>query len=84
MSTLSELIQQIDDRKAQLDNIRPLSLEAAQRLRAKLNLEWNYHSNAIEGNTLTFQIYSEARTNLCSNGDCISKRLQYLKSIFSQ
>jgi len=50
---LAELLEQVDKLKAQLDAVRPLSVEDAQRLRAKLNLEWTYHSNAIEGNTLT-------------------------------
>jgi len=50
---LAELLEQVDKLKAQLDAVRPLSAEDAQRLRAKLNLEWTYHSNAIEGNTLT-------------------------------
>ena len=50
---LAELLEKVDKLKAQLDAVRPLSVEDAQRLRAKLNLEWTYHSNAIEGNTLT-------------------------------
>ena len=34
--------------------LQPLSAETQARLWKKLRLEWNYHSNHIEGNTLTY------------------------------
>lgn len=34
--------------------VQPLSSENEARLWKKLRLEWNYHSNHIEGNTLTY------------------------------
>lgn len=34
--------------------LQPLSSENERRLWQKLRLEWNYHSNHIEGNTLTY------------------------------
>lgn len=34
--------------------LQPLSTENEARLWKKLRLEWNYHSNHIEGNTLTY------------------------------
>jgi Fic family protein len=34
--------------------VQPLSAENEARLWKKLRLEWNYHSNHIEGNTLTY------------------------------
>jgi len=43
----------IDDKKKLLDNNRPLPKITLKSLREKLALEWTYHSNAIEGNTLT-------------------------------
>lgn len=46
-------IAEIDRLKAELDDLRPLSQDAVGRLAQKLRIEWNYHSNAIEGNTLT-------------------------------
>ena len=39
--------------KRELDAARPLPTEAAVRVAQKLRLKANYHSNAIEGNTLT-------------------------------
>ncbi len=39
--------------KEALDRHRPLSKEKMAIMAEKLNIEWTYHSNAIEGNTLT-------------------------------
>jgi Fic family protein len=40
--------------KAEWDRAQPLPGDSEGRLWQKLRLEWNYHSNHIEGNTLTF------------------------------
>ena len=50
---LNELLARVDTLRAQVDALRPLDPDQEARLVQKLNLEWNYHSNAIEGNTLT-------------------------------
>ncbi|AMJ66805.1 Fic family protein [Hymenobacter sp. PAMC 26628] len=39
--------------KTELDALRPLSAEQEQRVLQKFRLDWNYNSNAIEGNSLT-------------------------------
>jgi hypothetical protein len=44
----------IDALKIEWDGLQPLSPENDRRLWQKLRLEWNYHSNHIEGNTLTY------------------------------
>jgi Fic family protein len=49
------LIETIDAEKAKLDAARPLPPHTLASLREKLMLEWTYHSNAIEGNTLTLR-----------------------------
>jgi Fic family protein len=41
--------------KATLDAARPLPANTIASLREKLTLEWTYHSNAIEGNTLSLR-----------------------------
>ena len=41
--------------KARLDAMRPLPAHTLASLREALALEWTYHSNAIEGNTLTLR-----------------------------
>lgn len=40
--------------KQELDALRPLSKENEQRIMQKLRLDWNYHSNHLEGNSLTY------------------------------
>ncbi len=47
------MFTQIDSLKARLDSLRPLPESVVQNLREDLTLRWTYHSNAIEGNTLT-------------------------------
>lgn len=47
--------QQLDALKLKLDSFLPLPLEVVGNLRADLVLRWTYHSNAIEGNTLTLE-----------------------------
>lgn len=40
--------------KNELDSYRPLSKEDESRIFQKFKLDWNYHSNHLEGNTLTY------------------------------
>ncbi len=40
--------------RKQLSQLQPLNNEIQQRLHKKFRLEWNYNSNHIEGNTLTY------------------------------
>ncbi len=47
-------IAEIESLKAQLDELRPINKEAEKRIWQKIRLEWNFHSNNIEGNSLTF------------------------------
>lgn len=51
MNATSNRIAQL---KAEWDSFVPLSSECERHLWQKLRLEWNYHSNHIEGNTLTY------------------------------
>src|ERR1700733_13060967 len=50
---LAALIASIEEKKAQLDRLRPLSPRALGNLEHARDLELTYTSNAIEGNTLT-------------------------------
>ena len=40
--------------KTALDNFRPLDKEAEARIMQKFRLDWNYHSNKLEGNSYTY------------------------------
>jgi len=51
MKSLSESVTTLF---AEWQALQPLSPENDRRLWQKLRLEWNYHSNHIEGNTLTY------------------------------
>lgn len=55
---LQELQPQIDrlyEKKAKIDQSRPLPNAASHKIREQLSLEWTYNSNSIEGNTLNLQ-----------------------------
>jgi Fic family protein len=45
-------LERMDAKKQQLDALRPLPGIAVKKLRETIAIEWTYHSNAIEGNTL--------------------------------
>jgi Fic family protein len=51
---LVELLAQVDDLKAEIDALRPIDQEQEKRIMQKFRLDWTYHSNAIEGNSLSF------------------------------
>lgn len=50
---LVDVIQQMDVLKAELDQLRPIQGDRLNKLEQKLRLDWNYHSNSMEGNTLS-------------------------------
>ena len=50
---IKAILREINRLKAEVDALRPIKPEQETRLMQKLRLEWNFHSNAIEGNTLT-------------------------------
>ena len=52
---LNELLFRIDEKRAVLDNLRPLTSGEVARLKDEFLVEFTYNSNAIEGNTLTLQ-----------------------------
>lgn len=48
-------LERIQQKKAELDKLRPIPNYALKSIRESLTLEWTYNSNSIEGNTLTLQ-----------------------------
>lgn len=50
---LEQLIEKIDALKIELDALRPIREDRLNRLTQKMRLDWNFHSNSIEGNTLS-------------------------------
>jgi len=47
--------ERIIAKKLELDSYRPLSKETVRKLREAIEIEYTYHSNAIEGNRLTYR-----------------------------
>ncbi len=47
------ILDKIDRLKAEIDALRPLEPKLETRILDKFRLEWNYHSNALEGNMLS-------------------------------
>lgn len=50
--------------KEELDSLRPIDKEQEEKIMQKFRLDWNYHSNNLEGNTLT---YGETKALLMYN-----------------
>jgi len=51
----SNIIDEIEEKRAKLNSMRPLTYGELNRLWQEFMVEFTYHSNAIEGNTLTLQ-----------------------------
>jgi len=49
------LLKRIEEKKKRLDKLRPLPKDAIKKLLEDIRLRHTYHSDAIEGNTLTLQ-----------------------------
>ena len=64
------LLLQIDRKKKELDNKRPLTDGEISRLNEEFIIEYTYNSNAIEGNTLTLR-----ETDLVLRGLTIDQKL---------
>lgn len=50
-----DLLVRINEKMKQLNSMRPIPADALSRLHEEMRLVHTYHSNAIEGNTLTLQ-----------------------------
>lgn len=51
---MTDLLAQCHAQVEKLRALRPLSAEQEARVLQKLRLDWNYHSNHLEGNSLTY------------------------------
>jgi Fic family protein len=52
---LDKTLERIQEKKSELDKLRPLPSYALKSIKESMTLEWTYNSNSIEGNTLTLQ-----------------------------
>ncbi len=56
INNLSQLsiLKKVDELKTHIDSLRPFPVDVEGRVLQKLRFDWNYHSNAIEGNSLNY------------------------------
>ena len=66
----------IDRLEATLDQRRPLDPAIVRNLREDLILRWTYHSNAIEGNTLTLRETKVALEGITVGGKSLREHLE--------
>jgi len=50
-----DVFDEINTLKIKVDSYRPIPPEKMELIDEKFTLDWTYHSNAIEGNTLSRQ-----------------------------
>lgn len=55
MMSLQSILLNIDALKTDLDSCYPILNDRLQKINYKFRLDWNYHSNKMEGGTLTFE-----------------------------
>lgn len=70
------MFAKLDTLKAQLDAQRPLPQSVVANLRENLVLNWTYHSNAIEGNTLTLQETKVALEGITIGGKTLREHFE--------
>ena len=68
--------KRIDEKKQELDKLRPLPKNTLKSLKAKLDLEWTYNSNAIEGNTLTLKETKVVLEGVTIGGKSLKEHLE--------
>lgn len=75
-TNLEQQLAAIDRLKAKVDLHRPLPKHSLKSLRDKLALEWTYHSNGIEGNTLTLRETKVVLEGITVGGKSIREHLE--------
>lgn len=66
----------LDALKAKLDEHRPLAADVVNNLHENLVLQWTYHSNAIEGNTLTLKETKVALEGITIGGKTLREHFE--------
>ncbi|WP_320821121.1 Fic family protein [Thalassolituus sp.] len=69
-------LTKLDALKAKLDEYRPLDLQVVNNLHENLVLQWTYHSNAIEGNTLTLKETKVALEGITIGGKTLREHFE--------
>jgi len=69
-------LDEIDNLKKELDKKRPLNPNSIKSLRESDILDWTYHSNAIEGNTLTLRETKVVLEGITIGGKSVNEHLE--------
>lgn len=72
------MFREIDDKKTRLDEKRPFPTYTINSIRESMLLEWTYHSNAIEGNTLTLQETKVVLEGITIGGKTLREHLEVI------
>ncbi|WP_240421520.1 Fic family protein [Paenibacillus periandrae] len=72
------MFTEIDGKKQLLDEKRPLPIHTLRSIREHLIVNWTYHSNAIEGNTLTLSETKVALEGITIGGKTIKEHLEVI------
>lgn len=68
----------LDQLKARLEAYRPLDAHIVRNLHENLVLQWTYHSNAIEGNTLTLKETKVALEGITIGGKTLREHFEVI------
>lgn len=71
-------LRPLDALKARLDSYRPLPRAVVDNLHEALVLQWTYHSNAIEGNTLTLKETKVALEGITIGGKTLREHFEVI------
>lgn len=75
---LTYLFDKLDCQKALLDSYRPLPADIVANLHEDLVVKWIYHSNAIEGNTLTLKETKVALEGITIGGKSLREHFEVI------
>lgn len=70
---------EIENLKSNLDGLRPLPKHTVRTLHEQQVLEWNCHSNAIEGNTLTLKKTKVVLEGITIGGKPLREHFEVIK-----
>jgi Fic family protein len=72
------ILNQMDEMKRNLDAKRPFPPHTLKSIREHLIVEWTYHSNAIEGNTLTLSETKVVLEGITVGGKTLREHLEVI------
>ncbi|KLE08160.1 cell division protein Fic [Aliarcobacter butzleri L355] len=73
---IKQEFKKLDELKLKLDSFRPLDTSIVKNLHEDLVLRWTYHSNAIEGNTLTLKETKVALEGITIGGKTLREHFE--------